>query len=151
MRKPNLIDMAFNDKAKSNTQNFIIGTLLTQFKSSKLNNEKQITEQLEAAPSIKDLKIAEQLKRLRDFNQKWGDDDDDDDDDDNNNNDDSFRRLPFELPLYNPPPPSISEDHYDEIEKDVTPAQKVLVGDTVKTLPFTAREKVAVSEKVRFT
>ena len=72
MRKPNLIDMAFNDKAKSNTQNFIIGTLLTQFKSSKLNNEKQITEQLEAAPSIKDLKIAEQLKRLRDFNQKGG-------------------------------------------------------------------------------
>ena len=45
----------------------------------------------------------------------------------------------------------ISEDDYDEIEKDLTPAQKVLIGDTAKALPFTAREKVAVAEKVRFT
>ena len=82
---------------------------------------------------------------MRDFNQKRGDDDDN-----NNNNDNGFGQLPFDLSLCNPPPPLISEDDYDEIEKDLTPAQKVLIGDTAKALPFTAREKVAVAEKVFF-
>ena len=58
---------------------------------------------------------------MEDFNQKRGDDDDN-----NNNNDDGFGQLPFDLSLYNPPPPLISEDDYDEIEKDLTPAQKNL-------------------------
>ena len=64
------------------------------------------------------MKIAKQLKRLRDFNQKRTDDDD------INNNDDGFRPLlslslspPFGLPLYNPPSPSISEDDDAEIKK----------------------------------
>ena len=59
MRKPNPIDTVFKNKAKSDTQNLTIGTLLTQIESSKLNNEKQIKKQLETAPSIKDLKTAE--------------------------------------------------------------------------------------------
>ena len=46
---------------------------------------------------------------------------------------------------------SISEDNDDEIEKDLTPAQKFLLGDTVKALPLAAREKVAVAEKVTFS
>ena len=70
MRKPNPIDVVFNDKAKSDTQNPIIDTLRTQIELGKLNNEKQIKKQLEAALSIKYLTIAEQLKRLSDFNQK---------------------------------------------------------------------------------
>ena len=36
--------------------------LLTQIGTSKVNQEKQIKKQLETAPFIKDLKIAEQLK-----------------------------------------------------------------------------------------
>ena len=64
------------------------------------------------------MKIAKQLKRLRDFNQKRMDNDD------INNNDGSFGPLPslslsppFGLPLYNPPSPSISEDDDAEIKK----------------------------------
>ena len=70
------------------------------------------------------MKIAEQLKRLRDFNRKRVDDyDDNNNNGNNNNNDNGFRRptsppLPpgFGLFLYNPPSPSISEDD-DEILK----------------------------------
>ena len=87
------------------TQDPITSTLLTQIELGKLNNEKQIKKQLETTPSIKDLKIAKQLKRLRDFNQKRMDDDDD-----NNNQDNGFGPLPplplpppFDLPPYNPP------------------------------------------------
>ena len=63
MRKRNPVYAVFKDKVKFDTQNPIIGTLLSQIKLSKLNNEKQIKKQLETAPSIKDLKITEQSKR----------------------------------------------------------------------------------------
>ena len=65
MRKPNLIDAVFRDKAKSDTQIPRIGTLLTQIKTGKLNQQNKLKRQLEAPPSIKDLKIAEHLKRLK--------------------------------------------------------------------------------------
>ena len=58
---------------------------------------------------------------------------------------------PFGLRLYNPSSPLISEDNHDKIAKDLTPAQKFLLGDTAKVLPLVTREKVAVAEKVRFS
>ena len=136
MRKPNPIDAVFKDKAKFDTQNLIIGRLLTQTESGKLN---QIKKQLETAPSIKDLKIAEQSKVLRDFIQRKIDDyDNDDDNDDNDGNGHRPPRTPppspYDFLLYNSPLPSplISDD--DEIER--TPA---------------AGEKVAITEKVKFS
>ena len=42
MRKSNPINVAFKDKAKFDTQNLIIGTLLTQIEASKLYQEKQV-------------------------------------------------------------------------------------------------------------
>ena len=68
MRKPNPINAVFKDKAKFDTQNSIIVTLVTQIEAGKLNQEKQIKKQLKVAPSKKDLKIAEQLKGLGEFN-----------------------------------------------------------------------------------
>ena len=41
MRKSNPINVVFKDKAKFDTQNLIIGALLTQIESGKLNDEKQ--------------------------------------------------------------------------------------------------------------
>ena len=58
MRKSNPINVVFKDKAKFDAQNLIIGALLTQIESGKLNDEKQTKKQLEAAPFIKDLKNA---------------------------------------------------------------------------------------------
>ena len=124
MRKPNTIDAVFKVKAKFDTQNPIIGMLSTQIELGKLNNEKHIKTQLEAATSIKDFKIAEQLKRLRDFNQKRVNGYDDNNNKGNDNNNDNDFRPPtspplppgFVLSLYNPPSPSISEDA-DEIVK----------------------------------
>ena len=52
MRKPNPIDVIFKDQAKFDTQNPLIGMLLTQIKAGKLNQEKQIEKQLETASSI---------------------------------------------------------------------------------------------------
>ena len=68
MRKTSPIDVVFKNKAKFDTQNPIIGTLSTQIEAGKLSQEKQVKNQLETAPSIKDLKVAEPLKGLRDFN-----------------------------------------------------------------------------------
>ena len=52
MKKSNPMDFVFKDKAKFDTQNPIIGTLLTQIQSGK-TNEKVIEKQLRGAPSIK--------------------------------------------------------------------------------------------------
>ena len=87
------------------------------------------------------MKIAEELKRLGDFNQKRMDDDDNNDDG-NGFGPPLFLSLPppFGLPLYNPPSPSIFEDD-DKTEKDFTPAQKFLLVDTAKALPFSHQRK----------
>ena len=59
MKKSNPIDAVFKDKAKFDTQNPIIGTLLTQMQSGKTKSKKTIENQLKGAPSIKDLQVAE--------------------------------------------------------------------------------------------
>ena len=50
--------VVFKDKAKFDTENPIIGTLLKQIQSGK-TNEKAIEKQLRGAPPIKDLNTAE--------------------------------------------------------------------------------------------
>ena len=129
MKKSNPIDVVFKDKAKSDTQNPIIGTLLSQIQCGK-TNEKAIERQLKGAPSVNDLNITERLERLKQFNRKNNDDDDDDDDD----------SLPpptpnFDTLLYYPPSPS--QDNSD-IEGDLNPTQKFLLGDRPH------KEKIAV-------
>ena len=69
IKKSNPIDVAFKDKAKFYSQKPIIGTLLAQIQSGK-TNEKTTERQLKGAPSIKDLNIAEQLERLKQFDRK---------------------------------------------------------------------------------
>ena len=59
MRKPNPIDVVFNDKAKSDTQNPIIGTLRTQIELGKLNNEKQIKKQFKIFDNCRAIKKIE--------------------------------------------------------------------------------------------
>ena len=58
MKKSNPLDVVFKDKAKFDTQNHIIGMLLTQIQSGK-TNEKAIERQLKGVPSVKDLNSAE--------------------------------------------------------------------------------------------
>ena len=122
MRKPNPINAVFKDKAKFDTQYPIIDTLLTQIEAGKLNQEKQIKKQLATAPSIKDLKIAGQLRGLSDFNRRRVDDDDanDDDNDENDGNGSTLPRTatpaPYDIPLYNTPLPSPSISDDDETE-----------------------------------
>ena len=55
MKKSNPIDVVFKDKTKFDTQNPIIGTLLTQIESGKSKNEKAIENQLNGTLSMKDL------------------------------------------------------------------------------------------------
>ena len=116
MKKSNPIDAVFKDKAKFDTQNPIIGTLLTQIQSGK-TNEKVTERQLKGAPSIKDLNIAVQLERLKQFNRKNDNDDNDDDDDSP-----PPPTCNFGPPLYYPPSPSKSEEDSD-IEGDLNPTQ----------------------------
>ena len=52
MKKSNPIDNFYKDKAKFDSQNPIIGTLLTQIQSGKTKTEKAIENQLKGVPSM---------------------------------------------------------------------------------------------------
>ena len=122
MRKPNPIDVVFKDKAKFDTQNPVIGKLLSQIQTDK--NDKALQKQLEKAPSIKDLKIAEKLEHLKQFNNDNNNNDDDDD-----NDDAPFIPPPQLLSSPFPPPayPSSIDSDEGNIE-DENPVQKFLLG-----------------------
>ena len=63
MKKPNPIDVVFKDKAKFDKQNPIIGFLVAQVQENK-TNEKTILNQINGAPSTKDIELAECLAKL---------------------------------------------------------------------------------------
>ena len=93
MKKSNPIDVVFKDKF--HTQNPITGMLLTKIQSGKIKTEKAIENLLKEAPSVKDLQIAEQLERLKQYKKRNNNDDNDDDNDndttcDNDNTNDLF-------------------------------------------------------------
>ena len=104
MKKPNPIDVVFKDKAKFETQNPVIGKLLSQIQTDK--NNKALQKQLENAPLIKDLQIAEKLERLTQLNNI---------DNNDNNDDDAPFVPPPQLPsLHFPPPAYASSIDSDE-------------------------------------
>ena len=141
MRKPNPIDIVFKDKAKFDTQNPVIGKLLSQIQTDK--NDKALQKQLEKAPSIKDLKIAEKLEHLKQFNNDNNNNDDDDD-----NDDAPFIPPPQLLSSPFPPPayPSSIDSDEGNIE-DENPVQKFLLGGPWRDRPQSERIAVAVGEK----
>ena len=96
MKKLNSIDVAFKDKTKFDTQNSIIGTLLTQIESGKTKNEKLIENQLKGG-------------QLRESNRKNNNGHDD--------NDDDSPPLPSVLSRYYPPSLSIDDEDSD-LEND---------------------------------
>ena len=133
MKKSNPTDVAFKVKAKFDMQNPIIGTLLTQIKLGK-TNENAIEKQLTGASSIKDLNIAERLECGKQYNRRNNDDDDDDDDDDDGDNP-PLTPISYPLPYY---PSSPSEDN-SNIKDDLNPTQKFLLEDRPQ------KEKIAVT------
>ena len=157
MKKPNQIAAVYKDIEKRDTQNPVIGSLLTQIKSGKLT-DKKVDEYHNKIPAVKDLEMAEKVKQLKDLNKKNGDDDDDDDDEDDNKT--PFGRLlqlsyNFNLPF--PPSyysflPSISDN--DNLEKDFNPTQKFLLGNN-KAKPIgeleKTKEEIPITEKVIFS
>lgn len=64
MQKPNPIELVFQDIAKFDTENAIIGSLSNQMQSQKLIDQ-QINEYLGKLPSIKDKEIKERLENLK--------------------------------------------------------------------------------------
>ena len=66
MKKSNPVEVVFKDKAKFDTKNYIISTVLTQ--SGKIKTEKANENQLKGTSSIEDLESTEQLERLRQYN-----------------------------------------------------------------------------------
>ena len=157
MKKPNQIAAVYKNIEKRDTQNLVIGSLLTQIKSGKLT-DKKVDEYHNKIPAVKDLEMAEKVKQLKDLNKKNGDDDDDDDDEDDNKT--PFGRLlqlsyNFNLPF--PPSyysflPSISDN--DNLEKDLNPTQKFLLGNN-KAKPIgkleKTKEEIPITEKVIFS
>ena len=138
MKKSNPIDIVFKDKAKFDTQNPIISRLLIEIQSGKTKSEKAIENQLKGAPSIKDLQIAEQLERLKQYNKSNNNDDNDDGDDDAPPppappSASIFDVLPHYLPLL-----SFDSDDDSDIEGENS-IQKFLLGDKSQ------KEKVAVA------
>ena len=104
MKTPNPIDVVFKDKAKFDTQTPVTGKLLSQVQTDK--NDKALQKQLENAPSIKDLQIAERLERLKQFNNNnENNNNDNNNDNDNNEDDDDNDNAPFVSPPQLPSPP----------------------------------------------
>lgn len=64
MQKPNPIELVFQDIAKFDTENAIIGSLSYQMQSQKLIDQ-QVNEYLGKLPSIKDKEIKERLENLK--------------------------------------------------------------------------------------
>lgn len=64
MQKPNPIELVFQDIAKFDTENAIIGSLSNQMQSQKLIDQ-QVNEYLGKLPSIKDKEIKERLENLK--------------------------------------------------------------------------------------
>ena len=158
MKKPNQIAAVYKDIEKRDTQNPVIGSLLTQIESGKLT-DKKVDEYHNKIPAVKDLEMAEKVKQLKDLNKKNGDDDDDDDDDEDDNKTPFGRLLQlsynFNLPF--PPSyysflPSISDN--DNLEKDLNPTQKFLLGNN-KAKPIgeleKIKEEIPITEKVIFS
>ena len=139
MKKWNPIDIVFKDEAKFHTQNPIIGTLLTQIQSEKTKCDKAIENQLKGAPSIKDLGIAEQLERFKQYNKRNNNDKDDDDT--------PPPPAPPSASVFDPLPHYLSLSSFDsdgdiDIEGE-NPIQKFLLGDK----PQKEKLKVTVEEK----
>ena len=124
VKTSNPVNVVFKDKTKFDTQNSIIGTLLTQTELRKSKIEKATGNQLKGALSIELLQIAKQLEQLRESNKK------------NNVDDDP--------PL---PPPSLSTNKDDDsnIKNDLNLTQKLLLEDAPQQEKFA----VAVGEKTK--
>ena len=90
MTKKNPFEFVFEDIAKFDTQNTIIGNLLSQIESGRLT-DKTIQKILAEPTNVKDIDYEERLRKLREpINKNNEDNDDDEDDNNNNNNNDIF-------------------------------------------------------------
>ena len=102
MNKRNPVDVVFKDKAKFDVQNPIIDSLVAQVQENK-TNEKVILNQLNVAPSTKNIEPAERLAKLRgetNNNNNNNNNNNSNNNKSNNNNDNNKKKFPpFLLPL----------------------------------------------------
>ena len=62
LKKPNPVDVVFEDKAKFDVQNLIIGSLVAQVQENK-TNEKAILNQISGTPSTKNIELAKRFAK----------------------------------------------------------------------------------------
>ena len=62
LKKPNPVDVVFEDKAKFDVQNLIIGSLVAQVQENK-TNEKAILNQISGMPSTKNIELAKRFAK----------------------------------------------------------------------------------------
>ena len=62
LKKPNPVDVVFEDKAKFDVQNLIIGSLVAQVQENK-TNEKAILNQISGMPSTKNTELAKRFAK----------------------------------------------------------------------------------------
>ena len=152
MDKPTAANFMFQDKAKFDIQNPVIGSLYNQLLTEK-QKEKLELEAIGKAPSIKDIDIKKKLDDVNKFNfgiKGKDDNDDDDDDDDNNNNNGSLTRPPNNLPR--PPSPG-------PLTPPITPSssssiQRFLLGDNSgnkRTATATGENTTSTPKTVSFS
>ena len=156
MKKPNPVDVVFEDKAKFDVQEPIIGSLVAQVQENQ-TNEKAILNQISGAPTTKDIELAECLAKLRG---------------ENNNNNTNF--PPF-LPPPPPPPPPMpppsppdggggesdddnddDDDDDDDSNRNLMLTQRFLLDQPQRTAVAVGTNNAATSvplqeQKVRFS
>ena len=112
MKKPNPIDVVSNNKTKFDTQNPVIGKLLSQIQCEK--NDKAIRKQTEGALSIKDLTIVKRLERLKQFSNN-----NNNNNNKSNGNDNDIPPAPSPASCLRSPPPYDSSLSINDKESDL--------------------------------
>ena len=144
LKKPNPVDVVFEDKAKFDVQNLIIGSLVAQVQENK-TNEKATLNQISGAPSTKDIELAEHLAKLRGEKKN-----DNNNNENSNNNGNNF--PPFLCSLPQPPTPPSSppdggdgESDYDDENRNLTPTQRFLLDQPQRTAVAVGANNAATS------
>ena len=145
MKKPNPIDVVSNNKTRFDTQNPVIGKLLSQIQSEK--NDKAIRKQIEGALSIKDLTTVKRLERLKQFSNN--------NNNKSNGNDNDIPPAPSPASCLPSPPPYDSSLSINDKESDLEGenlVQNFVLCNRKQQERVAAGEKTAVAapKKIKF-
>ena len=148
MKKPDPIEVMFQDKSKFDLQNPVVSLLIMQVVDNK-KKEKEILRALDQVPSIKDLDIEKRFCNLKNFNEGCNNNDDDDDDHDDDDNIEQSpgpsQYLSSALPPTRPSSPVVALNAAQRFLLDLQIVAEAIGQELTATRP----QKITLSNKIK--